>query len=88
MEVPLKLGQRIGAAGPDDELILQLVDQGDFVRVLGIEHLDADADTQVLGVLDRTAVSIADGVQADNECKNGAGSAGRNVSSTLRQISR
>ena len=33
------------------ELILQLVDECQFVRVLGIEHLDTDADAQVLGVL-------------------------------------
>jgi hypothetical protein len=32
-EVPLERRQRVGAARADDELILQLVDQRDLVRV-------------------------------------------------------
>ena len=49
-EVPLELRQRLGAVGLDDELILQLVDQGNFVLVFRVEHLDAHSDAQVFGV--------------------------------------
>ena len=46
-----ELGQRIGAVGRDDELILQRVDQRDFRRVVRVEQLDTNVDGEILGVL-------------------------------------
>ena len=39
-----------GAAGLQLELILQLIHQGDLLRIGGVEHLQPQADAQVFGV--------------------------------------